>query len=352
VYRPIGPVGDISYVYSVRKAWEGAAYGIAVLIVVCSGFWPYFKNLLLLLCWFAPMSVRCRGQILGWTNRLGRFCLVDVFAVCLLVTAVDFHMINNTTHIITESRVAICTFAIAGISTLVQGEWIMRRHTQAAEAEALALGDGADEVVSVMEEPEDRDRERGHVGDCNTLGYRRQAGVASGVERVLSNHPSRALVRPVLAVQALVLIAMGCFAPGIHFEVTDNSNGVETKSSKTFSIASMGVGVAQRVQSESGFLAAVYILFVVVVPLACGLCLALVCCFPAITRARALQQAALALSSFAMLDVFLVAAFAIVGEYGHLITAFGSWVLGVGHLSARCDGKYFNLLRGLLSGAR
>ncbi len=125
-----------------------------------------------------------------------------------------------------------------------------------------------------------------------------------------------------------------------------------TKSSKTFSIAPVGVGVAQRVRSESGFLAAVYILFLVVVPLACGLCLALVCCFPVITMARALQQVVLALSSFAMLDVFLVAAFAIVGEYGHLITAFGSWVLGVGHLSAQCDGKYCTLLRGLPPGAR
>ena len=36
-YWPVGSDGDISYVYSVRRAWEGGAYVLALVVVVCSG---------------------------------------------------------------------------------------------------------------------------------------------------------------------------------------------------------------------------------------------------------------------------------------------------------------------------
>ena len=111
-YWPVGSDGDISYVYSVRRAWEGGAYVLALIVVVCSGVWPYTKNILLCLAWFAPLTPRARGQLLAWTNRFGRWGLVDVMAVIVIVVGTNFRLVLGTVHVVAEARNAICTFAV------------------------------------------------------------------------------------------------------------------------------------------------------------------------------------------------------------------------------------------------
>ena len=118
-YWPVGSDGDISYVYSVRRAWEGGAYVLALIVVVCSGVWPYTKNILLCLAWFAPLTPRARGQLLAWTNRFGRWGLVDVMAVIVIVVGTNFRLVLGTVHVVAEARNAICTFAVRWVQVHV-----------------------------------------------------------------------------------------------------------------------------------------------------------------------------------------------------------------------------------------
>ena len=77
-----------------------------------SPVWPYTKNILLFLAWFAPLTPRARGQLLAWTNRFGRWGLVDVMAVIVIVVGTNFRLVLGTVHVVAEARNAICTFAV------------------------------------------------------------------------------------------------------------------------------------------------------------------------------------------------------------------------------------------------
>lgn len=71
--------------------WKAGGYELAILIIIFSGVWPYLKQVLSLILWFAPPSmvaVDVRGKTLNWLDFLAKWSMVDIFT--LLVTLVAF----------------------------------------------------------------------------------------------------------------------------------------------------------------------------------------------------------------------------------------------------------------------
>lgn len=71
--------------------WKAGGYELAILILIFSGVWPYVKQLLSLIMWFAPpstVSVDLRGKTLLWLDFLAKWSMVDIFT--LLISLVAF----------------------------------------------------------------------------------------------------------------------------------------------------------------------------------------------------------------------------------------------------------------------
>jgi uncharacterized paraquat-inducible protein A len=62
--------------------------GLAMIIFLLSFVWPYSKQLIVFGLWFAPpstVSVSKRGSILLWLDILGKWSIVDIFVLVLVL---------------------------------------------------------------------------------------------------------------------------------------------------------------------------------------------------------------------------------------------------------------------------
>lgn len=81
-----------TYSYWVKQLWlaQGMPHPFfarlaSLGLVLCSGIWPHLKLLLLLLLVWLVRCTRERTRYLHWLSVLGKWSLVDVFVVCVLV---------------------------------------------------------------------------------------------------------------------------------------------------------------------------------------------------------------------------------------------------------------------------
>ncbi|GBG27997.1 Hypothetical Protein FCC1311_042202 [Hondaea fermentalgiana] len=128
-------VYEVSFISSVKDAINGEAYGIAVVILICSGIWPYTKNIIMFVAWFVPMTAATRSSILKNLTRLAKWSMVDVFAVVIIVCGVRIEKTIGAGELVVlaEPRIAIVTFAIAAVWDLVQGEYMRAKHLELLE---------------------------------------------------------------------------------------------------------------------------------------------------------------------------------------------------------------------------
>uniref|UniRef100_A0A7S3V2P3 Uncharacterized protein n=1 Tax=Aplanochytrium stocchinoi TaxID=215587 RepID=A0A7S3V2P3_9STRA len=134
-------VYEISFVSSLKDAYNGGAYGIFFVIFLFSGVWPYGKNCIMFVAWFVPMTWETRSWILKNLTRLAKWSLVDVFAIVIIMAGLRIikPIVTDPNGaplvIVAESRIAIYTFCVAAIWDLVQGEWMRHMHLRAYEKE-------------------------------------------------------------------------------------------------------------------------------------------------------------------------------------------------------------------------
>lgn len=87
----LGNLYKFSLASSVRDMWQARVYVLAMLVLLCSGAWPYTKLILLGFCWFAPdLPETRRGHILEWVDVLGKWALIDTFVMTLMLVAFHF----------------------------------------------------------------------------------------------------------------------------------------------------------------------------------------------------------------------------------------------------------------------
>mmetsp|Transcript_23068 Transcript_23068/g.34955 ORF Transcript_23068/g.34955 Transcript_23068/m.34955 type:complete len:602 (-) Transcript_23068:221-2026(-) len=125
-------VYNMTFIGSVRDAWEADVKILSVIIVLFSGIWPYAKNLILMLAWYVPMSHRMRSRILLWLTRLSKYTLVDVFAVIVILVATQLNLTVDSVEALTrsEARFGIVAFLIATVWEFIQIEWAVVKHNR------------------------------------------------------------------------------------------------------------------------------------------------------------------------------------------------------------------------------
>ena len=83
---------ELTFVRSINDAWTGDAQLLAVIVVLFSGIWPYAKNIILVIVWYTPMSMKRQSEIIVWLSRLSKYTLVDVFAVIGVLVGVQLQL--------------------------------------------------------------------------------------------------------------------------------------------------------------------------------------------------------------------------------------------------------------------
>ena len=116
----------LSFVESIEDAWNGDAKGLAVVIVLFSGIWPYHKNVMLAMIWYIPCSRKVQTQTLLWLSRLSKYTLVDVFAVICILVAIQLQLDYGGIEAIVraEARFSIIAFFLATLWEFLQIECI------------------------------------------------------------------------------------------------------------------------------------------------------------------------------------------------------------------------------------
>ena len=81
---------EFSMAQSTLDIWRAGGKELAILILIFSGVWPYTKQVLTLVLWFAPpsvVSVSKRGSIFLWLDALAKWSMVDIFVLIVSVAA-------------------------------------------------------------------------------------------------------------------------------------------------------------------------------------------------------------------------------------------------------------------------
>ena len=71
---------------------NGDAQLLAIIVILFSGIWPYAKNIILVIVWYTPMSIKRQSEIILWLSRLSKYTLVDVFAVIGVLVGVQLQL--------------------------------------------------------------------------------------------------------------------------------------------------------------------------------------------------------------------------------------------------------------------
>lgn len=89
------PVFSFSLVSSIKDMWTAGVYPLAFLIAGFSGFWPYMKLWLMLLCWFSPtwfLTIARRQSLLDFLDAYGKWSLVDTYVLVMFMVAFRFEL--------------------------------------------------------------------------------------------------------------------------------------------------------------------------------------------------------------------------------------------------------------------
>lgn len=116
---------------AVETAWNSNARLLAVLVVFFSGVFPYAKNVILLLAWYLRLTVKQRSTVFLWLKMLGKYTLVDVYIVILLMIGLILELsIAGSTPVVIkgEPRGAIIAFLVATVWEFVHLEWMVSYH--------------------------------------------------------------------------------------------------------------------------------------------------------------------------------------------------------------------------------
>ncbi|HYC71681.1 MAG TPA: paraquat-inducible protein A [Opitutaceae bacterium] len=123
-----------SLVNSIAMLWDSGLYVLAVLVVGFSVVFPFAKlGVLASVCLAGRIDARNRGP-LEWVERLGKWSMLDVFLVCLILSLTSGQVLVGA-----EPRVGIPVFIAAVVLNMAAGELLVR--AAAPKTDAASAGD-------------------------------------------------------------------------------------------------------------------------------------------------------------------------------------------------------------------
>jgi paraquat-inducible protein A len=79
---------EYSVIAGVHGLWEQGQYALAIILFFFSVVFPLFKLAALGVLWLAPMAEKRRQAVLHWLGILGKWSMLDVFVVAILIVLV------------------------------------------------------------------------------------------------------------------------------------------------------------------------------------------------------------------------------------------------------------------------
>mmetsp|Transcript_35984 Transcript_35984/g.61382 ORF Transcript_35984/g.61382 Transcript_35984/m.61382 type:complete len:556 (-) Transcript_35984:93-1760(-) len=278
-------VYNLTFVGSVQDSWNNGAKMLSVIIVFFSGVWPYAKNVLLLVIWYVPMTVKAQTSGLLWLARLSKYTLVDVFAVIGVMVGVQLQLnIGGFAEAVirAEPRFGIICFFLATVWEFLQIELMKAMH----EKKVLSANVSKD-----------------------------------GEERLLFSQ----LWIPFL----LLLISVGLYSSGTYMEflyIATKNYGSDEACVKSYNIYTFGNALINPISMSSNsaagqtwFLYIVYVLLVLALPILTHFMQIIFIGSSRTKKLNKLIQCASTIWLFACIEVLLIGIFAVESKFEHFI---------------------------------
>jgi paraquat-inducible protein A len=105
---------DYSIIDGIRALVEEQHYGLALILFFFSMIFPVAKLAVLGALWFVPTSSLVRGRALKWLTMLGKWSMLDVFVVAVLIVITQLGGMLNA-----EARSGLYLFAAAIVGSMI-----------------------------------------------------------------------------------------------------------------------------------------------------------------------------------------------------------------------------------------
>ncbi|KAL3790089.1 hypothetical protein HJC23_013600 [Cyclotella cryptica] len=308
---------------TMTEMFEAGVYLLMLLILFCSGVWPYVKLLLLLFAWIASTRrlppVR-REQILYLLDSLGKFSLIDAYVLVLMMVAFRYELdVANAgaLNVYVTPKFGFYSFLFATIMSLVSGHVMLFFHRRTL-VPRIPVYSGRHESLSrhIFEDKHGR-------------------GLVKLTKRF-----RRTIVITVLV--TFILICVGVNLKCFHFTFNGLAGTALGQSRiREFSLVSIGNHIPQSVQDPSSFgihwIQTCYFFFALVMPLVCLLSLFVLFVYPlTIKQQQKVFVLAEVTNAWSAIEVFVIAIVASLVE----IAPFSDSMVG----------KHCSLLNQILSG--
>ena len=246
---------------TMREMINAGVYMLMLLILFCSGIWPYVKLVLMMASWIAStrrLPPVKREKILYLLDSLGKFSLIDCYVLVLMMVAFRYNLDVEgvgSLNVYVTPKFGFYSFLFATIISLISGHLMLFFHRKTM-IPSIPVYSGRYESLSK------------HVFDDKS---------GRGLVK-LTKRFRRAIILTWFI--TLVLISVGVGLKSFHFKF----NGVAgtalgEDSVRSFSLVSIGEHIPQSVHQDSSsnfgivWIQTCYFFFALIMPLLCLLSL-------------------------------------------------------------------------------
>jgi len=141
-------VAGFSIGKSIKDLWNAGIIPLALLIAGLSGAFPYVKVLTMTFCWVTPekfLSANTRGRVLDAFDAVGKWSMIDVYVLLLIMVGFGVSIKNPRLQILPEGfygarvfvdpDVGLISFTAAAMLSLFLNNLLVYCHRNATEAD-------------------------------------------------------------------------------------------------------------------------------------------------------------------------------------------------------------------------
>ena len=251
---PVVNIYAFSLGSTISEMAKAGVWLLMLLIVFCSGIWPYAKLILMIACWITStrrLPPVKREKILYLLDSLGKFSLIDAYVLVLMMVAfrynLEFEGVGALDVYVTP-KYGFYSFLFATVISLVGGHLVLFLHRRTM-IPFIPVYSGRKESLSR------------HVFDD-----KRGRGLVRLTKRFR---------RSVLAAMILtfILICVGVNLPSFHFKFNGAAGTVLGEDRiRRFSLVTIGEHIPQSVESSSFgvyWIQTSYFFFALIMPIVC-----------------------------------------------------------------------------------
>jgi len=240
---------------TMREMVQAGVWLLMLLILFCSGIWPYVKLVLMMVSWIVStrrLPPVKREKILYLLDSLGKFSLIDAYVLVLMMVAFRYNLEVEgvgALNVYVTPKFGFYSFLFATIMSLIGGHCMLFLHRRTM-LPSIPVYSGRYESLSK------------HIFDD-----KRGRGLVK-----LTRRFRRTIVFTLFL--AFILICVGVGLKSFHFKF----NGVAgtalgDESVRSFSLVSIGQHIPKSVQNSSSFgihwIQTCYFFFALVTPIVC-----------------------------------------------------------------------------------